>query len=292
MIPEYEEENTRDLESTENFQNQRINASGIEFKMETEYLDSNVSDHLQTPPKNPSIVKHRPQDSPAEARALQTILIDKNLSADQALRMQQLDKQQPLLESLPPMIQNHRHAMNPQLVSNYQDRRIMQFHPMQPSRQFVRPLTCNPQYIVNPHAGYPYAPPFGGYQPVNQQAGFHYNLPQPAPMMNSPNPLSNFYSQGRASRVTHSRSVSISAGGRKVMRHESTEAVEMICKATITVDEIDTIPLQLLQSVLEANVARLGRFCSEQYVYDPRSNPMTSQICYIIQKIQHKLGSV
>ena len=46
VIPEYEEEKTQVLESSENFKNQRIHAPGIVFKMETEYLDSNVSDIL------------------------------------------------------------------------------------------------------------------------------------------------------------------------------------------------------------------------------------------------------
>ena len=43
---------------------------------------------------------------------------------------------------------------------------------------------------------------------------------------------------------------------------------------------------------MEANIARIGRFCAEQYVYDPRSDPRTAEICHIIDRLRQKLGQI
>ena len=61
-------------------------------------------DHLMTPPKNPSLISHNPQDSPAELRELNRLIDTSGVSTDTALKIQQIRTNTSGEQSLPPMI--------------------------------------------------------------------------------------------------------------------------------------------------------------------------------------------
>ena len=96
----------------------------------------------------------------------------------------------------------------------------------------------------------------------------------------------------RASEIVKSRSFSISPGlSRVTTQARSTELInERRCEPTVKPEDVYSIPSVLLQSVYEANLARFGRFCSEQYVLDPRSDPMTSQNSLVLWLLEQKMN--
>ena len=194
-----------------------------QVKSEKDNSELNMSIELSTPPKNPSIVKHRAQDSPANMRALATILDNSNLSADQALCLHNMEQQQSIAQSLPPPV-------------------------------------INPQFTVDRKIPYPNALP---YQSLQQAGGSQFHLPGNIPLRQFQNPLRNFYAQRTTSSVTQSRSLSISTNGTEVKSHlQSTESRGILCMATITADQIETMPHVFLQTVIEPNIGRADDFAN------------------------------
>ena len=62
------------------------------------------------------------------------------------------------------------------------------------------------------------------------------------------------------------------------------------CEPTIAPDEVNSIPVVLLQTVLGANIARLRSYCSQNYVLDPRNDQRTAKIYSFIHLIQAKMS--
>ena len=232
---------------------------------------------------------------PAELRELNRLIDASGVSTDTALKIQQMQSNTSEEHSLPPMISYPTRLPAPHVnnsdVPMIAGARVQGRQNQQRVPQGIMPIINYPQVSNSPNP-YQYGFPFAGYQQVQQ------SIASPSFVFGGGNPvnrlqhsLDNFYPQTTASRVTHSKTLSISASGEKLLQQEkATEIISVnVCEPTISLDKVDSIPKELLQSVLEANTARVGRFCSQQYIHDPTFHRRTSKICSVINKIREKL---
>ena len=106
-------------------------------------------------------------------------------------------------------------------------------------------------------------------------------------------PMNVHFNRPCFSSVTPSRSYSISPNGHNILSDKETKAkVEgSLCDPPMLPDRVCVIPEEFLAASLEANMSRFGRFCVEQYVCDPRSDPRTIKICRVISLIQSRINS-
>ena len=96
--------------------------------------------------------------------------------------------------------------------------------------------------------------------------------------------------QPRYSQMTETNSLSISAGGERCIKQKTKVEMEsIICEPTMEPERDNAIPPEFLTTALEANLGRFGRFCSENYIYDPSANTQTAKIALVIQLIRSRL---